>query len=386
MHGEAASAPIQDLSSMRENLHQTLRDYDPKDIFNCDETGLFWKMKPSRTLSNSSVAGSKQSKDRVTILLTCNSTGTEKMRPLFIHKHENPRALKNINKNSLPVNYYWNKKSWMQVSIWNQYLKKLDAHMRAQKRNILLLVDNAPTHALYENTILTNIVIHHLSPNTTAYLQPCDQGIINSFKSQYRKLYLRNRVKTFDNFNEYGTEPVEINIKKCIKYVARAWDSVTDITINNCWKKANIMPTYNEEDNDENEILMELARIKELEEVQVLIDQLNPENPFTAEEFVDYDNSEGTTEMVSDEEILKAVLPNDQEKEEEIEEIPLPTITHTEAVESYDKVLLYLQQKEENFDSKKNDIKIIKKLKKEALKDRFISARQVNLNDFVNSM
>ena len=90
--------------------------------------------------------------------------------------------------------------------------------------------------------------------------------------------------------------------------------------------------------------------------------------------------------MVSDEEILKAVLPNDQEKEEEIEEIPLPTITHTEAVESYDKVLLYLQQKEENFDSKKNDIKIIKKLKKEALKDQFISARQVNLNDFVNSM
>ena len=170
MHGEAASAPIQDLSSMRENLRQTLRDYDPKDIFNCDETGLFWKMKPSRTLSNSSVAGSKQSKDRITILLTCNSTRTEKMHPLFIYKYENPRALKNINKNSLPVNYYWNKKSWMQVSIWNQYLKKLDVHMRAQKRNILLLVDNAPTHALYENTIFTNIVIHHLSPNTTAYL------------------------------------------------------------------------------------------------------------------------------------------------------------------------------------------------------------------------
>jgi hypothetical protein len=166
----------------------------------------------------------------------------------------------------------------------------------------------------------------------------------------------------------------------------RAWDSITDTTINNCWKKADIMPTYNEEDDDENEILMELARIKELEEVQVLIDQLNPENPFTAEEFVDYDNSEGTTEIVSNEEILKAVLPNDQEKEEEIEEIPLPTITHTEAIESYDKVLLYLQQKEKNFDSKKNDVKIIKKLKKEALKDHFISARQVNLNDFVNSM
>ena len=139
-------------------------------------------MKPSRTISNGPVAGTKQSKDRVIILFTCNSTGTEKLHSLFIHKYENPRALKNINKNSLPVNYYWNKKSWMQVSIWNDYLKKLDSRMRVQNRNILLLIDNAPTHALYENTNLTNIVIEHLSPNTTSHLQPCDQGIINSFK------------------------------------------------------------------------------------------------------------------------------------------------------------------------------------------------------------
>ena len=54
--------------------------------------------------------------------------------------------------------------------------------MKRQNRNILLLVDNAPTHALYETTNLTNIVIKYLLPNITAHLQPCDQGIINSFK------------------------------------------------------------------------------------------------------------------------------------------------------------------------------------------------------------
>ena len=70
----------------------------------------------------------------------------------------------------------------MQVLIWNDYLKKLDSRIRVQNRHILLLVDNAPTHALYENTNLTNIVIEYLPPNTTSHLQPCDQGIINSFK------------------------------------------------------------------------------------------------------------------------------------------------------------------------------------------------------------
>jgi hypothetical protein len=77
----------------------------------------------------------------------------------------------------------------MQVSIWNDYLKKLDSHMRAQNRHILLLVDNTPTYTLFENTTLTNIVIEYLSLNTTSHLQPCDQGIINSFKVK-SKLYL----------------------------------------------------------------------------------------------------------------------------------------------------------------------------------------------------
>ena len=29
---------------MRKNLRKTLKGYAPEDIFNCDETGLFWKM------------------------------------------------------------------------------------------------------------------------------------------------------------------------------------------------------------------------------------------------------------------------------------------------------------------------------------------------------
>jgi hypothetical protein len=206
-------------------------------------------------------------------------------------------------------------------------------------------------------------------------------------------LYLHNRVKAFDNFNEYGTEPDEIDIKKCIKYVSRAWDYVTNTTIKNCWLKANIMPEYGEPSDDESveredrennaDILLELERLRELEEVQVLINKLDFINPLTAEEFVLYDDSEKTTEMISDEEILKAIQPNNQEKEE-IEEEPLPTITHNEVIECYDKVILYLQRQEKNFGSNDEDLKVIRKLKKDALRERFSSTKQINLNNFVN--
>src|SRR6266498_2071267 len=163
------------------NSHQAGLKHEKKVPFPLIEEALtIWV---ENALQNGPVSGIKQSKDHVTILLTCNAIENEKLPPLFIHKYENPQALKNINKKTLPVDYYWNKKSWMQVLIWNEYIKKLNNRMRRQNQNILLLVDNALTYTLYETTYLTNITIKYLSPNTMSHLQPCDQGIINNFKS-----------------------------------------------------------------------------------------------------------------------------------------------------------------------------------------------------------
>ena len=189
----------------------------------------------------------------------------------------------------------------------------------------------------------------------------------------------------FDNFTEYGIEISKIDIKKCIKYVSIAWNNVTGTTIANCWKKADILPQYedeiDEQDRENRDIQLELERLKEIEEVQVLIDKLVFENPFTAEEFVQFDKFETTGEMISNEEILKAVLPNEQEQEKEREEDSLPVISHNE---SYDKVILYLEQREDVFNVNKEELKFIKKLKKEALKQQFFSARQTNLDNFIN--
>ena len=41
IHGEVTSVLLENFSTMRENLCQMLKDYNPKNIFNCDETGLF---------------------------------------------------------------------------------------------------------------------------------------------------------------------------------------------------------------------------------------------------------------------------------------------------------------------------------------------------------
>ena len=147
------------------------------------------------------------------------------------------------------------------------------------------------------------------------------------------------------------------------------------------------MPKYEDEidvkDRENHDILLELERLKEVEEVQVLINKLDFDEAFTAEEFIEYDESEPTNEMISDEKILNGILPNEKGKDEDEDENPLPIISHNEAIKSYDKVILYLKQREEDYNIKNDELKFIKRLRKESLKQQFITARQTNLDDFI---
>ncbi len=129
--GEAASAPsAESIESDRLALQQLLAPYNPEDIWNGDETGLFWKMEPSRVLARTPISGHKKEKSRVIIFCCANATGTEKMILTFVHKYKTPRVMKNVNYKNLPVHYFWNKKAWMQVSIFNEILLKLNGIMK----------------------------------------------------------------------------------------------------------------------------------------------------------------------------------------------------------------------------------------------------------------
>ena len=96
-------------------------------LFNCDETGLNWKMLQDTTLADGSEKGArgfKVSKERVTLLATANASGDFCLPLVVNHKYISPRALKQCNLETLPVDYYGQKKAWMDSSIFKIGLRQ----------------------------------------------------------------------------------------------------------------------------------------------------------------------------------------------------------------------------------------------------------------------
>lgn len=150
-----------------------------------DETGLFFRDTTNKTfrVKGSDCAGGKRSKERITVALCASMTG-EKIQPLVIGKARQPRCFKKIKPENLPVMYRNNKRAWMNSSVYEDWLKRLDKKMKRQKRKIVLFVDNAPSHP---DISLENINLKFLPANTTSKTQPMDQGIIQTTKLKFRK-------------------------------------------------------------------------------------------------------------------------------------------------------------------------------------------------------
>lgn len=170
--GESNNVNIQEYNFWKNNtLQQLLDSYEPKNIFNADETGLFYRCLPEHTyaIKNTSCHGGKLSKDRLTILIGANMDGTEKLALLVIGKSKHPICFKNVN--SLPVLYENNNKNWMTSLIFERWILTLDQIFAAKNRKILLFVDNCTAHPKSIVERLRYIRLAFLPPNMTSVAQ-----------------------------------------------------------------------------------------------------------------------------------------------------------------------------------------------------------------------
>jgi len=80
-----------------------------------------------------------------------------------------------------------------------------------------------------------------MPPNTTSVLQPCDQGIIKTFKLYYSKILVKYLLELSENEKEF----TPLTVTQAIIYINKAWRQVLQSTIVNCWIKVDILDNKN---------------------------------------------------------------------------------------------------------------------------------------------
>lgn len=215
----------------KDRLDELLRAYKPDDVFNCDETGLFYKLLPDRTLTfaGEQCSGGKHSKDRVTVLVGANMSGSEKLPLLVIGRRNEDRLFKGVK--TRPVWYKMNKKAWMTRVLFEDYIKRLDRKFEREQRRVIIFVDNCAAHGAIDN--LRAIRLEFLPPNTTSVLQPMDQGIIKNLKVHYRSRLLSRVVLCHEQGTKYKAD-----LLPALYILADAWKAVKESAIANSFRHA----------------------------------------------------------------------------------------------------------------------------------------------------
>ncbi|XP_042218679.1 tigger transposable element-derived protein 1-like, partial [Homarus americanus] len=187
--GKAANADEASARAFPPTVKKFIQEegYTLDQIFNLDETGLYWKNMPTRTYISKTEAhapGFKAAKNRMTVLLGANASGDLKLKPVLIMRQA-----------TLP-----------------------------------------PTIA----ELSDNIKVLFLPPNTTSLLHPMDQGVIAAFKAYY----LRHTFKKLIAATEEGNDKASVlqfwksfNIKHAIDIIVEAWGDVSKDCLSGVWQK-----------------------------------------------------------------------------------------------------------------------------------------------------
>jgi hypothetical protein len=126
VRGESGDVCGETVADWVAKLPSIMDRYEPKDIANGDETGLFFRALPSKTLclKGERCSGVKLCKERLTVFLCGFMTG-EIEKPLVFGRAAKPRCFKNIDIKKLPVDWKSNKKAWMTSHIMKNGLQHL---------------------------------------------------------------------------------------------------------------------------------------------------------------------------------------------------------------------------------------------------------------------
>jgi hypothetical protein len=122
------------VSEYKTKLLELISPYEPKNIYNADKTGFFFRALPTKSLREKSVPGLKcPKKDLQCVIIWEYSWRNGKTSCDW--KSSKPRCFKNLKINNLPVIWKNNKKASMIEATMEEWLYMFNAKMKKENTN-----------------------------------------------------------------------------------------------------------------------------------------------------------------------------------------------------------------------------------------------------------
>ncbi|CAI7881949.1 unnamed protein product, partial [Closterium sp. NIES-54] len=195
---KAADQDMAVVRTTREKLPQLLMHLSVRARDNNDKRALSIPMLPRETYGNGRVAGRKVLKDRLTVGFLVNADGLHSFRPL----------------------------------VFAHFIEQLNVAMYAED------------HLFgFRTRKLSNVRIVYLPPNTTAFTQPLDQGIIATAKVRYRAHWLSafKALWSADGATS-AMARYKPNFRHVLAWLCDAWMNIERRTIQRCWWRTECLP------------------------------------------------------------------------------------------------------------------------------------------------
>ncbi|XP_029177786.1 tigger transposable element-derived protein 2-like [Nylanderia fulva] len=309
-------------------------------IYNAKETVFYWKTLPNKTFDTSSeneVSDGESVKNKVTLMVCTNVTGSHKLPLLIVGQDHN--CLENIRSSSVIYTKQNNACIDKQLMLtWYQevFLPEIEAVHSSNIEQCLLLLSDVPNYPSVEELNLISEQCQVIClPSYATSLIPMDHGVIEKLKKIYRKHFLRV-ILTADTAEDVQKLLKSLDVLKCCHLISDAWDEVMEVVIRNSWK--NIFPLYLEEQLDSRLFLSMVNKIPEYDNI-------------TLEEidlWLNSDNDKQECQEVLEQEVLDQEVLDQEVLDQEMLDEELIFAKHGENDEVNQKINQEVEEEEEN--------------------------------------
>ena len=164
-----------------------------KNVFNMDETAVFWRRFRSTSILDHDRAGTAPPAARWTVILCANGNESKRFRPYFIQTQERCRHWGSWRPSKIDIEWRRRMSGWMDCIIFWDRLRTFNTLVAKEiGEKVILIMANAPQRKPpdgyekldYGNGLhgftFGNVMIIYLPPNYTSHIQPLDQGTIRA--------------------------------------------------------------------------------------------------------------------------------------------------------------------------------------------------------------